>query len=332
MNTGTIFAERNPYYTYRGIECLNSCIYNFLINDNQPITQSDIFFSGGGFDISYSRRNIYHIKSKQNDSNVQFIKTYIKESVIDNVLETYDGEMRTFLEKKAVSGHPLILNVSSSNLPYNKLFDRNHVVTHFINIIGIDMDNNMIKISDGCAPVTGGGCFEDWIDLDIVTDNWQWMNGRYIELNYENIDIQKIKDRAYENMIKGIKKYLHKDKARFKTNINGHQAVLKLFEDIRTMLQHHPQNSLQVIRNINQQLRMEGYIGSKRYLLEKFKEIGGKEELTASYERLIGEYDMICLKALKSVIKKKPEEIDNLIMQINRSVQEENEILREVID
>ena len=36
--------ERNNYHTRAGIECLNCCIYNYLSNENQAVSKSDIFF------------------------------------------------------------------------------------------------------------------------------------------------------------------------------------------------------------------------------------------------------------------------------------------------
>jgi len=59
--------------------------------------------------------------------------------------------------------------------------------------------------------------------------------------------------------------------------------------------------------------------------------MGCREELTASYQYMIREYDMICLNVMKSVIKKKPEDMEVLIKQIQHSVQEENKILKEVL-
>lgn len=323
--------ERNNYHTRAGIECLNSCIYNYLANENQKISKSDIFFSGGGYDISYSWGNGPKIKSGQNRSNLQFIHTYLEGSVLDNVLETYEGEMKAFLKEELINGRRLIINVSGSGLSYNKAFDRNQTISHFINIIGIDTDRNLVKISDGCMPVMGGGCYQDWMDIDELTDNWQIMNGRYIEINYKNPDIRKIKQTAYENMIKGIKKYLHKDRGWFGSRIGGHQAILRLFEDIQAMIRHNTKNSLEIIRDINQQLRVEGYISSKEFLLEKMQESGCREELTASYQHLIREYDILCLNVIKSVIKKKPEDMEVLVRQIQYSVQEENKILREIL-
>lgn len=324
--------EWNPYQTRQGLECLNSCIYNFLINDNQTVSQSDIFFAGGGYDIRYSwGHNVHNIKSMQNRSNFKFIETYLTESIIENVLETDDGEMKNFINQMVSEKHKFIINVSSSNLPYNKAFDSSNIVTHFINLIGVDTKNNMVKISDGCAPVTGGGCFEDWLDIENITENWQRMNGRYIELNYGQIDIRKIKQQAYENMMKGIKKYLHRDKAIFKSSLSGHQAILRLFEDIQEMIRYNPENSLAIIREINRQLRVEGYISSKWFLLEKMRELNCDEASISAYEGLIYEYDMICLNAMKCVIKKKPELMDKVLEQVSRSVRIENEILEKVI-
>ncbi len=323
--------ERKDYHTRAGIECLNSCIYNYLSNENQAISKSDIFFSGGGYEISYSRGNGQQIKSGQNRSNLQFIRTYLEGSILDNVLETYEGEMKAFLKEALLNGRRLIINVSGSGLPYNKAFDCNQTVSHFINLIGIDTEKNLVKISDGCMPVVGGGCYEDWMDMDALTENWQMMNGRYIEINYRHPDIRKIKESAYENMRKGIKKYLHKDKAWFGSSVGGHQAILRLFEDIKVMIGCNTKNSLEIIRDINQQLRVDGYLSSKAFLLEKMQEMGCREERTASYRYMIREYDRICLNVMKSVIKKKPEDMEVLIKQIQYSVQEENKILKEVL-
>ncbi|MCI8668750.1 MAG: hypothetical protein HFI34_04395 [Lachnospiraceae bacterium] len=323
--------EKNNYHTRAGIECLNSCIYNYLANENQAISRSDIFFSGGGFEIGYFRGNGHKIMSGQNRSNLQFIRTYLEGSTVDNVLETYEGEMKTFLKETLQNKNRLIINVSGSGLPYSKAFDSNQTVSHFINLIGIDTKKNLVRISDGCMPVVGGGCYEDWIDMDVLAENWQMMNGRYIELNYKHLDIQKIKKSAYENMRKGIKKYLHKDRGWFGSRIGGHQAILRLFEDIKMMIESNTKNSLEIIRDINQQLRVEGYLSSKEFLLEKMKETGCREELTDSYQHIIREYDIICLNVMKSVIKKNPENMEGLIKQIQHSVQQENKILKEVL-
>lgn len=332
LNNEQQLIERKSYCTFQGLECLNSCIYNYLKNDDINITQSDIFFYGGGFDIRYSWSNgIHKIKSKQYQANLPFIKNCLKKSINDNMIESIEGEMLGFIQKKILDGKKIILNVSSSNLQYNKAFDRGKIVQHYINLIGLDTQNKLVKISDGCAPVVGGGCFEDWLNIDEIIENWQLMNGHYIELHYDKIDVDEIKHRAYDNMKNGIKKYIHKDKAIFRTHLNGYQTIVRLFEDIGEMLQYNMENSLNIIRNINEQLKIGGYLNSKRFLLEKMKEIKCDEELVSAYETIIKEYDMICLQTIKCVIKKNIEEINSLVLQIKHLADDEIEILREVL-
>ena len=72
----------------QGIECLNSCIYNWLINDNIHINMSDIYFLGNGFNMHYTGNYGAHmIYTEQYEANKRFVRKYAPDSVWDNYIE-----------------------------------------------------------------------------------------------------------------------------------------------------------------------------------------------------------------------------------------------------
>ena len=288
---------------------------------------SDIYFAGNSFDISYTKGS-YQIKSAQNQGNFNFIRTFLTESERENIIETYDGEMKAFLYEKLSQHCRLMLRVSSSNLPYNKAFDPKKIVSHFINVIGYNQETDEIKISDGCAPITGGGCYEGWIDTDTIIENWQLMNGEYIELRYDTLDCSSIQKQARANMKKEIERYLRTDKAFFKSTIHGHQGILRLFQDTQAIMQAGEPHTLEIVSALNKQLRIEGYLSAKGFLLEKMQEYQWGIEQRTKYEQLVQAYDNICFTTMKCVIKKQKEDMKKIVERVKQVVAEEQQLLQ----
>lgn len=330
INEKVIYREN--YSTKRGLECLNSCIYNYLENNNINILQSDIFFSGLGFNIYYLSDGYTHkIKSKQYDANISFINKFLPDSIIDNYIETYPGELVKKLDTVIHNNEMLIINVSSSHLKYNKVFDSNTVVPHYINIIGMDYDKELIKISDGCPPIIDKSCVEEWTEIKDITNNWQSMNGRYLILNYRDFNMELVKKQAYKNMKKQLKNYLKTSSFLSGSKTTGYQSIIKLYEDIIELLLSENKNKLNIIRDINQQLRINGYLSSKYFLLEKLTDLNCDNKIINSYNSVIKKLEMFFLQTMKVTIKKNMEEIDRLLPCIEELVTEENEIIREVL-
>lgn len=291
---------------------------------------SDIYFAGNSFDISYTKGS-YQIKSAQNQGNFNFIRTFLTESERDNIIETYDGEMKAFLYEKLSQHSRLMLRVSSSNLPYNKAFDQKKIVSHFINVIGYNQETDEIKISDGCAPITGGGCYEGWIDSDTIIENWQLMNGEYIELRYDTLDCVKIKEQARRNLKKNLEKYIRVDRAFLKSTIHGHQAIFRLFQDIQASMQAGAPQTLEIVSALNKQLRIEGYLSAKDFVLEKMQESQWDAERCTKYEQLIQLYDNIGFTTMKYVMKKQREDMGKIVERVKEAIAEEKQLLQAFI-
>lgn len=95
----------------KSYECMNACILNHMNRAGMEINGSDIFFSGGGYPVSYKKGSLTHIVSDGYETNSQVkrsIKCYLdgtdhfwlSRSTGEKAISCMVKEMGKYVEKK----------------------------------------------------------------------------------------------------------------------------------------------------------------------------------------------------------------------------------------
>lgn len=318
---------KESYTTYKGIECLNSCIYNYLKNDGFEICLSDIFFGGRGLDMRYtgmlSERMLY---SYQYKSNFKFINLYLKDSIVDNyVAELYD--MKEFLINSVKNNEKIILRVSSSNLPYNKVFDKNKIISHYVNVIDYDLVKDVFIVSDGCVPVNGESIYQGETAANVLIENWRKMNGEYLILQYNEYMAHSLKKDSYKVFKKQIRNYIKSKNHILGSRYKGMDCILSLQEDMYLLFEKQSDDLQNIVIDIRRQLNMEGFMQAKYYIYDKMCDICVSDEICKAYEENICNWNKVIFNFVKAGLKKNMEEYQEVVRFTSKLNEEERKIL-----
>lgn len=317
------------YNTQKGIECLSSCIYNKLYNDGINIRKSDIFFAGNGFELHYTgkfeSRMIY---SKQYESNYKFIKLFMGKSRADNYHSNAFENMRDFLIKQTEENGEVIIRVSSSWLPYNKVFHDDKAISHYINVL--DYETGRFVISDGCPPVTGNEIYFGTIEENVLIDNWKNMNGEYFIIKYDRQSLSDVSEYAGSVLKKQLLRYLKCDYNPIRKKYNGYKCFLTMLEDMQPLFDNEVAELGKIVLECNQQFRINGFLQSKEFLLEKLREISIDENMVNNYEDIYKQWNRLLLMLTKAGIKQDKKLFLEILKEADRLTCEENILIQKV--
>ena len=322
------------YQTYKGIECLNSCIYNYIFNKGFDISRSDIFFLGQGLDITYTGHpGDKMIYSRQYESNYAFMREFMPDTVCDNIIGKSTGYMSEFLRKNVSDNEGIsdnknmIIQVSSTRLPYNKVFSENDIISHFINVLKYDGINRMYYISDGCPPVMTDMVWEDWISEDALLDNWESMGGKYIILNFNNNKLDTIKNKSAEEFKSQLKAYLRGKNILIKSRYKGYKSAITLFKDMLPLFENNVLDINQLVININRQFKINGFLQAKEFILDKAKALNIEGKICEEYTDIINEWNKQMMLFIKAGISNSPDKFRLLIKDIECLTDRELKVL-----
>lgn len=308
-----------------GIECLNSCIYNWLINDGIDISMSDIYFLGNGFKLNYTGSYGTHmIYTQQYEANKKFIRKYAIDSIWDNYIEEDNVNKKTFLINMLEEHRRIIIRLSSSALPYNRKFARNREVSHYITITGYEKKH--FTIYDACSPDSASDIYSGEIDEEDLLNNWNTYNNEYLILKYKRDMFNKftIKENVIRNRNVQIKEYLKTHLFSVNKRRVGYRCFTSLLEDMQGILG----NDIDV-KNIfaecNRQLRIEGFEQSKKFMLDNIyvSHVG--------YAEIVKQWDKLIMNMFKAGIKENEEMFKQIIDEAHKLTDKENSIFRSVL-
>lgn len=337
------------YQTYKGIECLNSCIYNYILNKGFNISRSDIFFLGHGLDITYTgypgEKMIY---SRQYESNYEFLRKFMPDTISDNIIEKNVDYMSEFLHENipysqnvsddrsasysenVSDNKSIIIQVSSASLPYNKVFSKNDTVSHFINILKYDDVKRQYYISDGCPPTMSDEVWENWISEDMLLDNWSSMGGKYIMLNFNNNKLNTIKDKSVKEFASQLKTYLHGKNILIKNRYKGHRSAITLLKDMQPLFENNVSEVQQLAISINRQFKINGFLQSKEFILDKAKDLSVDENICGKYTDIINEWNKQMLLFIKAGISISFDKFKLVLKDIEELTENELKILEKM--
>lgn len=326
-------SEYENYRTYKGIECLNSCIYNYIFNRGYNINRSDIFLLGQGLDITYTghpdEKMIY---SRQYESNYVFIKKFMPETICENIVDKDINYMSEFLHKKVSVGENIIIQVSSTKLSYNKVFPENDVISHFINVLKYDDNSRKYYISDGCPPVMTDEVWEDWISEDELLNNWSNMGGKYILLKFDNNNLDSVKNESLHEFKTQLKAYIKGKNKLINSRYKGYKSAISLFKDMLGLFENNVSDIQQLVININRQFKINGFLQAKEFVLDKAKDIDTDKDICVQYKDIIDDWNKQMLLFIKTGIISDTDRYRKLIKDIECLTERELKVLEKIYE
>ena len=316
----------------KGIECLNACISEWIRREKKyNINMSDIYFAGNGFRFHYAGlycENILY--TEQYIANKRFIKKYAKKSIWKNFGNNSYSDKIKFLNEIINKYGQIIIRVSSSRLPYNKKFLKESIISHYILING--SNDGSFSVYDGCPPIYGNEPYIGEISEESLLSNWELMCNEYIILKLNTgFNEKKFKKNVNKKRIRQLEQYLKNDKNIHKKVNNGSNCIFFLLEDLKKNLDN--QNLRNIISESNLQLRVNGYMQSKYFILDSIINLNMNNNiktLERVYKEMIHKWDEWLSNLFKAGIRRDLTLISKSIDEAYILVKEENKFLKEV--
>lgn len=282
----------------KSYECMNACILNHVSSVEMKINGSDIFFAGEGYPISYKKGSLTEIKSDAYNANFRFLKKYGFMYSFHKVDPTIDS-IKRMLQKS----YTITIHMMSDFLTYDRVFLQSSGASHFINVLDYDQKQKKLFIVDGSVPTMEKSSFSGWVDEKDIMRGWQVMQGEVlnVDLKHNLLNtglLQGIRNDANAHVLVAIKKYLDGKSSILSSYVTGEQAICFLMEQLRKKVKK--KNFRELIQEVNFRLRVDGYIGAKKFMAEKFFE--QEFRLAMEYSKIVDDWSRWCMLLLKSGI------------------------------
>ncbi len=308
----------------KSYECMNACILNHMNRAGIKINGSDIFFSGGGYPVSYKKGSLTHIVSDGYEANFRFLDRYGLDYKFGRILPERKS-LLSFLE----NSDAITIKMVSDFLTYDPVFSQTSGVSHFINILKYDSDKMRFYIEDGDVPSAETGTYLGWLDESNVLKGWEISYGEIFvlklpeNLNREKI-CQRVREEANSQVNRSIKCYLDGTDHFWRSRSTGEKAISCMVKEMGKYVEKGDFRDITIDANFR--LRVDGYMGAKKFLLEKLRE-QGKTKLAEEYKILIERWSKWCMLLLKSGLVATAESFFFVKQRMEELVQQEHHIL-----
>ena len=308
----------------KSYECMNACILNHMNRAGIKINGSDIFFSGGGYPVSYKKGSLTHIVSDGYEANFRFLDQYGLDYKFGRILPERKS-LLSFLE----NSEAITIKMVSDFLTYDPVFSQTSGASHFINILKYDSDKMRFYIEDGDVPSAETGTYLGWLDESNVLKGWEINCGEIFVLKLpENLDrekiCQRVREEADSQVNRSIKCYLDGADHFWLSRSTGEKAISRMVKEMGKYVDKG--NFRDITIDANFRLRVDGYMGAKKFLLEKLWE-QGKTKLAEEYKILIERWSKWCMLLLKSGLVATAESFSFVKQRMEELVQQEHHIL-----
>lgn len=317
------------YSTVIGYECLNSCLLSYFNYKKMPINGFDIFFIGDGFRVDYNKDRKTSIKTLTYKANFQFMNEMKIPYTLDRVNIEGKKERLNFLIDRIRNNKMISIKVASNMLNYSPAFRQVPAMVHFINPIGYDEKQNSIFISDGDVPTHKTTAFEGWVDAEEILNAWGRLECEYLEIDDSfSKYAENIETRSTYKMKEGIMNYLNGGHSNDGLLYLGQDAILKLCDDL---LQMEKDATIEEIKelaiSINYQIRVFGFISSKKFIIEKLQQINIDDRYIENYKDVVSKWNLTCMQLARAGISGAKDPYFAFKQKVINLVQQENEIL-----
>lgn len=247
----------------KSYECMNACILNHMNRAGIKINGSDIFFSGGGYPVSYKKGSLTHIVSDGYEANFRFLDQYGLDYKFGRILPEKNS-LLSFLE----NSDAITIRMVSDFLTYDPVFSQTSGASHFINILKYDSDKMRFYIADGDVPSAETGTYLGWLEESDVLKGWEIKCGEIFVLKLpEGLDrekiCQRVREEADSQVNRSIKCYLDGADHFWLSRSTGEKAISRMVKEMGKYVEKKDFRDITIDANFR--LRVDGYIGAKKF-------------------------------------------------------------------
>lgn len=280
----------------KSYECMNACILNHMNQAGISLSGSDIFFAGGGYPISYKKGSLTRIKSEGYEANFRFLDKYGIDYRFGRIAPTGD-----IMQKLLQEPYTITIRMISDCLTYDRVFSQTSGASHFINVLAYNQERKQFYIVDGDVPSAKTGCFAGWMDESDLLRGWALKGGEVLQMRLkikfnQNDFSQQVINEANQQVQSAVENYLNGKRQLFGGVVTGEQAICCMVEQLGKCAGKY--GFLEQTREANFRLKVDGYLGAKKFLLEKFRE--QNVAIADEYENIIQSWSKWCMLLLKS--------------------------------
>lgn len=177
------------YTTMQGYNCILGNVYNMLHYVQMDIKEQDLFFWFSPFQGSKNMYCMFNVLYEEVEKSKW--QGVVKQSIKDQ--------------------KPILIQISPRILPYIKYDTSNLSMVHYINIIGIDINEKKLCVSDSYVPTLNPSIYTGWIDYERLENSveacWRVKNNTIDQLLHECKE-EEIANLTYYNIIRRLKEFL----------------------------------------------------------------------------------------------------------------------------
>lgn len=310
----------------QSFECMNACIVNHLNQAGIKVSGSDLFFAGCGYPIHYKKGSLTRIASEGFDANFRFLDQYKLAYQFGRVSPTKETLLGFLVRSESIT-----IRMVSDFLTYDPVYSQTSGASHFINVLDYEKQEKKFFIVDGDVPSAQTGCYSGWVDEDDLVRGWSVQCGEILRLHIpENLNdtdfSRRVREEANRQAVNAVHQYLNGKNSRFSSRVSGDKACICMLQDLEKYVQKKEYREL--TRDANFRLRINGYMGAKNFLLEKFRE-QGRTELAESYGKIIEGWSRWHMLLLKSGLVPTMKNFELVKKRMEELVKQERAILLE---
>ncbi len=301
----------------RGFDCLSACITyaeNKLGND---IDEYKVFFLFG-------ERFVFLLEESDGCSLCSN-----SHRLMENGIESYgiDGgnfdanEMKPeeYIEKCLSEGKFIAVSLRTSFLKYRSIFMNNGMAKHYLCILKYDSGKRKAYVYDAYIPNENNSPFEGWLDIDEILPAWESTKYRHLLWTKSELHVKDLDEIVYKAVKKTIIDYLQPEK----NLICGEEAV---YQWLGRLGEHDDIDYLLF------QVKINGFLTIKYYLLDYFDLELGMRETAVEYKKIIDKWGQICLLLFRMKLKKQVEKLQKVKRLSEALLQEERILLEKTFD
>lgn len=298
------------FETAQGYNCILGNVYNSMKYYHIDISEQDIFFWNSPFYSDKYMRKVFE----------RFYE------------DRGDSTWTEFAAKGLSEGKPVLISIDQKVIPYVKYDMGDDSIRHYVNIIGIDLDEHKIYVSDSYVPTQIPSTYEGWMDCGKLTDleieNSWCIKREVIRFLQQEVDKNEIHRFTMYSLVQRLKEFL---------GGTGQEALPPYMAKLGNMqnavcLQIAAENHEEVFKLLAG-MRLN-VINPLIYLLQVLRRNGDEDEaLAGELNTLIKEqWEKLNMRLVKFAVAHKKLDKDCIFESFHNAIHGEEKVLGHVIE
>lgn len=311
-----VFLKHNRKKMVRGFDCLSACVTYAESRLGNDLDEYKVFFLFGERFVFLLEEDECSLCSNSHRLMEEKLESFGIAGG-DFSLETTEPER--YIEKCLQEGKFLAVSLRTRFLSYRNIFMNNGMAKHYLCILKYNPETRQVYVYDGYIPNENNIPFEGWLNVGDILPAWESTKYRHLLWEKSQMHLDNLDELVYKSVKKTLINYLNPQK----NIICGEDAVYKWLERLG---EHDDVDYLLF------QLKINGFLTIKYYLLDYFELELGLHEMMEKYKKILDKWGQICLLLFHMKLKKKSEKLDKVRKMSVELLKEERVLLGEVFD